>query len=95
MFPQEKDPSGGTLSPISNYPGCLFLQNHVLLRHPLDPSTWTESELRRWLKVVSATSGLSPDTYADCGQRNLEASSNMTRKELVERVEANMRPAKV
>ena len=35
------------------------------------------------------------DMYADRGQRNLEASSNMTKKELVERVEANMGPAQI
>ncbi|RMZ91581.1 hypothetical protein DV736_g1177, partial [Chaetothyriales sp. CBS 134916] len=41
-----------------------------------DPSTWTESELRRWLKARQIEVG---------------SSDKMTREELVERVKANLR----
>ena len=46
MFPAETDPTGGTscfpVSELSYAPLKLFL----------DPSKWTDSELKRWLEVV-------------------------------------------
>jgi REP element-mobilizing transposase RayT len=64
----------------------------------VDPNNWTETELRRWLKSVSSQStlvhfeGTMWRLIKDVWQRNLEASSKMTREELIERVQANLRP---
>lgn len=60
-----------------------------------DPETWTETELRRWLRAVSSyypSHKIYLNHDADDKQRNLEASSKMTREQLVERVKANLRP---
>jgi hypothetical protein len=52
MFPAEKDPTGGKKPlrvPFSS------LQDFIPQTDtwPTDPNTWTETELRRWLKAVS------------------------------------------
>jgi hypothetical protein len=50
MFPAEKDPTGGmhVIGFVHVGPAMLTLL--------ADPETWTETELRRWLKAVSIQS---------------------------------------
>lgn len=45
MFPAEKDPSGGN----ADVAEVLSSANN----RSADPQTWTETELRRWLRAVS------------------------------------------
>ena len=49
MFPAEKDPTGGMEMFDSRRASICLLIKHV------EPETWTETELRRWLKAVSQT----------------------------------------
>ena len=48
MFPAEKDPTGGTKAVVSGGAQRQDTDSRVL-----EPETWTESELRRWLRSVS------------------------------------------
>jgi hypothetical protein len=48
IFPAEKDPTGGKYRPLPMLKSVLQADNACL-----DPNTWTETELRRWLKAVS------------------------------------------
>jgi hypothetical protein len=48
MFPAEKDPKGGMSKQCRSWYDDGF-------DNCLDPETWTESELRRWLQAVSIT----------------------------------------
>jgi hypothetical protein len=58
MFPAEKDPTGGKLplTPIITQVHSAFPKSLGRSPQATDPETWTESELRRWLRAVSELS---------------------------------------
>lgn len=52
MFPAEKDPTGGKKpSRVLSCPVWVCIYQTDTWHS--DPNTWTETELRRWLKAVS------------------------------------------
>ncbi|OAP62510.1 hypothetical protein AYL99_04715 [Fonsecaea erecta] len=60
MFPTEGDPTGGMILPLmfNNFLDALRLPQYGIDLIDTDPEYWTETELKRWLKLRDLT----PDT---------------------------------